>query len=92
MNQNSIRTVFLNVQRSILQAKTLKGESVELDRPTRRKFVFPALAHALNEYQENVSAPSPSYGNFSAMLTNCQGHTFSATDRNLLGGAENKSL
>jgi hypothetical protein len=54
-------------------------------------FVFPASAHALNEHQGNVSAHSPSYGNFGAMLTNGQGHTFSATDRNLLSGAENKS-
>jgi len=92
MNQNSIRAVFLNVQRSILQKRTPEGESVVLDRRTRCKFVLPALTHALNEHQENVSATSPTYGNFGAMLTNCQGRTFSATDRNLLSSGENKSL
>ena len=93
MKQNSIRTVFLNLQPSVLQARTLEEESVELDKTTRRKFPPPpALAHALNEHQQNVSARSPSYGNFGAMLTNGQEHTFSATDRNLLSGAENKSL
>jgi hypothetical protein len=84
-------TVFPNLQRSIVGAQNPEGESIELDRPTRHNFVFPTLAHALNEHQENVSARSPSDRNFGAMLTNSQGHTFSATDRNLLSGAENKS-
>ena len=73
MHQNSIRTVFLNLQRSILRARNPEGQSDELDRHTRRKFVFPALAYALNEHQGNVSAHSPSYGNFGAMFTNGPG-------------------
>jgi hypothetical protein len=92
MHPNSVRRVFRSLQLSILPVRNPEEESEELDRSTRRKSALRLrwIAHTLYGHQENVDALSLSYGNVAAMLAKVKGHTFSATDGNLLSGAETK--